>query len=187
MSQLYLTNFFVCCDCNLFRRYPPSFVEKRFGQFFNNYTSLSSFHSNVSGEQTFLVIRNQLLEIPKARQPPIDTIDPMNNEHCNTQTLQLNTTTATTTEKKPYVAKLILHYTHEKRFESMKRDMHHIYDDVFHHTPVESSKMIVGTRNRRDARNDLIRKRPNRILLQDKPGKSRQSLRSNSKVQPTCF
>ena len=69
----------------------------------------------------------------------------------------------------------------------MKRDMHHIYDDVFHHTPVEGLIMIVGTRNRRDARNDLIRKRPNRILLQNRPGKSRQSLRSNSKVQPTVF
>ena len=69
--------------------------------------------------------------------------------------------------------KLIVHYTHEKRFYSLKREIHQIYRDVFKNTPVEDLKLIVGTRNRRDARNDLIRKRPQRALLQNKQRKSK--------------
>ena len=69
--------------------------------------------------------------------------------------------------------KLIVHYTHEKRFDSLKPEMHQIYHDVFKNTPVEDVKSIVGTRNRRDARNDLVRKRPQRALLQNKQQKSK--------------
>lgn len=65
--------------------------------------------------------------------------------------------------------KMIIHYTHERRFESMKRDMHKIYDDTFKETPVADVKMIVGSRNRRDAKNDLIRKRPHQSILKNKP------------------
>ena len=67
--------------------------------------------------------------------------------------------------RKTYEDKLFIHYTHEKRFESLKRDMHKIYHDIFQNSPVDDLKLIVGTRNRRDARNDLIRTRPSRELL----------------------
>ena len=70
-----------------------------------------------------------------------------------------------------YGKKLIVHYTHEKRFHSLKREIHQIYNDVFKNSPVADVKSIVGTRNRRDARNDLIRKRPQRALLKNKPRK----------------
>jgi hypothetical protein len=56
--------------------------------------------------------------------------------------------------------KLLVHYTHEKRFESFKRDMHRLYNDTFGPTPGADAKLIVGTRNRRDSQNELIRKRP---------------------------
>ena len=79
---------------------------------------------------------------------------------------QKSRATANTTEKK-----LIVHYTHEKRFDSLKREMHRIYHDVFQNSPVADVKSIVGTRNRRDARNDLIRKRPRRALLKNEPRK----------------
>ncbi|CAF4327710.1 unnamed protein product, partial [Adineta steineri] len=41
------------------------------------------------------------------------------------------------------------------------------YDNVFKNTPAMNMKLIVGNRNRRDALNELIRKRPKRSLLQN--------------------
>ena len=96
------------------------------------------------------------------------------NVQLNGQHIGLEQINATSRAKaKTYEKKLIIHYTHEKRLESLKRDMHKIYLDVFKNTPVEDLKLIVGTRNRRDARNELIRKRPSQRLLKNKPRRSK--------------
>ena len=55
--------------------------------------------------------------------------------------------------------RLLLHYTHEKRFDSYKRDIHQIWSETFGNTPVIEVKVIVGNRNNRDARSELVRKR----------------------------
>ena len=45
--------------------------------------------------------------------------------------------------------KPILHYTHEKRLESLKREMHWIYSNVFENLSAEEMAMIVGTHSQR--------------------------------------
>ena len=45
--------------------------------------------------------------------------------------------------------------------------MHHVYQAVFQDTAASDIKMIVGNRNRRDARNELIQKRPQPFLLKN--------------------
>ena len=67
-----------------------------------------------------------------------------------------------------YENKLIIHYTHEKRFRSVKRDLHQVYDSIFHNTPAMFTKLIVGNRNRRDTRSELIRKNPNYLYYRIK-------------------
>ena len=62
-------------------------------------------------------------------------------------------------------SRLIIHYIHEQRFHSFKRDMHLIYQNIFENRRVANVKMIVGNRNRRDSRHELIHKRPKRSLL----------------------
>ena len=69
----------------------------------------------------------------------------------------------------------------------MKRDMHQIYDDVFKHSPVEDVKIIVGTRNQRDARNDLIQKRPKLSLLQIFERNSIKSMTDFSKTNSSLI
>jgi hypothetical protein len=76
-------------------------------------------------------------------------------------------------KQKNYENKLIIHYTHEKRFETFKRDMHTLHNDVFKNTDLMDAKLIVGNRNRRDFKNELIRKRPRQTLLQNKQIKSK--------------
>ncbi len=51
--------------------------------------------------------------------------------------------------------------------------MHHVYADIFQNTLAMNAKIIVGNRNRRDAKNELIRKRPTKRLLQNKPNHSK--------------
>ena len=80
-----------------------------------------------------------------------------------------------TTETKPinYGDRLFLHYTHERRFHSVKRDIHQGYEKVFQNTPAMDLTLVVGNRNRRDARTELIRKRPQQSLLKNKQRKSK--------------
>jgi len=68
---------------------------------------------------------------------------------------------------------LIIHYTHEKRFSSFKRDMHLIYDRTFLQHIGHDIKLIVGNRNRRDRTRELITKRPKRYLLTNKHSERR--------------
>ncbi|CAM4901958.1 unnamed protein product [Rotaria socialis] len=68
---------------------------------------------------------------------------------------------------KNYEEKSFLHYTHEKSFKFFKRDMHCVYEHIFKSTPTMYAKLIVGNRNRRQATNVLIRKRPTQTFLQN--------------------
>jgi hypothetical protein len=77
-----------------------------------------------------------------------------------------------TDKVKNYEHKLILHYIHEKRFQSFKHDIHKLYKDIFGDPSAMNVKIIVANRNRRSATHELIRKRPKKALLQDRPIKS---------------
>ena len=120
----------------------------------------------IDDEKQYFDIRNKLLGEPTARQSQIAlsaaTAD-MDNDQTDDQIIKEQTTT----NKKPgnYGDKFFIHYTHEQRFNTLKKDMHQIYDDVFQNTPAMYTRMVVGTRNRRDMKNELIRKR---TLLQKK-------------------
>ncbi len=51
--------------------------------------------------------------------------------------------------------------------------MHQLYEHIFNDPSVRYVKMIVGSRNRRNSTKELIHKRPNKYLLQNKPMKSK--------------
>ncbi|CAF2090113.1 unnamed protein product, partial [Rotaria magnacalcarata] len=64
--------------------------------------------------------------------------------------------------------KLIIHYTHEKRFNTRKRDLHRIFQETFANTPIIETKLIVGNRNQKSTIKELIRKLPRQELLKNK-------------------
>jgi hypothetical protein len=150
-----------------FFSYPSRFIENEFNKFFYEYKSTSPFLPFIDDEKQFNLMRHKLLGEPTSRRSQLQqssaTAD-MDNDQTDEQN---NNDTTTTTTTKHNVDKLFVHYTHEKRFEPFKRDMHHQYDDIFGHTPAMEAKLIVGTRNRRNATNELIRKRPKKTLLRD--------------------
>ncbi len=78
--------------------------------------------------------------------------------------------------------KLFVHYKHEHRFQSLKRDIHHVDEDVFQNTPAMQTKLIVGNRNRRDTQNELIRKRPKNTLLRNTMTQSKSTQNTSTSI-----
>ncbi|CAM4845533.1 unnamed protein product [Rotaria magnacalcarata] len=82
--------------------------------------------------------------------------------------------------KKPneFQDKLIIHYTHEKRFNTRKRDLHRIFQETFANTSILETKLIVGNRNQKSIMKELIRKRPRQAILKNK---AKASMMNNKK------
>ena len=55
---------------------------------------------------------------------------------------------------------LIVHYNHEQRLAGFRRDVHRLWDAAFHKTPVQNTRLIVGNRNNRNTKRELIHNRP---------------------------
>ena len=108
---------------------------------------------------------------PRQSQVAISaTTADIDNDQTDENLTELKETTTKTveTKSKTYEDKLIVHYTHEKRFTSLPRDIHRVYDNTFRNTTAMAIKLIVGNRNRHDAKKELIHKRPKRSILQSK-------------------
>ena len=63
---------------------------------------------------------------------------------------------------------LFIHYSYEKRFQSMERALHVVHEGLCSQSANGNIKLIVGTRNRRSAHHELIRKRLPPFLLKDR-------------------
>ncbi len=68
---------------------------------------------------------------------------------------------------------MFLHYIHEKGLDSLKRDIHQIYSDIFGETQTSDIRLIIGHRNSRNINSELIKKQPHRSLIKLKQISSR--------------
>ncbi len=158
----------------IFSSYPSSFIDNQFENFFSQYIGTSSFLPYIYQEHQFTLIHHKIFGEPTPRQSQVAmsaataNLDNDQTDEDVEQRVAKETTQTTETKQTSYGRKLFIHYTHEKRFRPFKRDLHQVYDNVFKGTPVMDVKLIVGNRNRRDAKNELIRKRPKPSLLQNK-------------------
>ncbi len=57
-------------------------------------------------------------------------------------------------------ASIIVHYTHENRFESTKRDIHQIWNQKFQQTPVLNTRLIIGNLNSHNITRELVHRSP---------------------------
>lgn len=90
-----------------------------------------------------------------------------NNPITSMQTTESGQIT-TTNKSATYSNKLIVHYTHEHRFCTFKRDLHQIHDNVLSSTLGFNFQLMVGNRNRPSAKKELIHKKPKCSLIQNK-------------------
>ena len=124
-------------------------------------------------EQQFRLLQHEILDQPTPEQSQAASRAALADADNDQTDITAGTTSQETVRKiqnQPinYADRLFLHYTHEKRFQPVRRNIHHVYEDVFKNTPAMDLKLIVGSRNRRNTQNELIRKRPKRSLVQCK-------------------
>ncbi|CAF1452182.1 unnamed protein product [Adineta steineri] len=157
----------------LYNGYPSSFIDQQFHKFFNEFIYATSILSFIENEQQYILLRHEILGQPTPQQSQTASRAATADVDNDATDVTAETTCRESVEKIQkksinYADRLFLHYKHEKRFQPFKRNMHQIYHNVFKNTPAMDLRLIVGNRNRRDAKNELIRKRPKRSLLQCK-------------------
>lgn len=149
--------------------YPSSFIEKPFRNFYRKYIPQTPFLPFIPNEKQFILIRTNIKQQPTPQQSNamISARRAETPNHPTNGKPIRSKETPKESEKNHdrNASKLIVHYIHERRFHLFKRDMHLIYEHIFERTPVVDVKMIVGNRNRRDSKHELIHKRPKRSLL----------------------
>ena len=57
---------------------------------------------------------------------------------------------------------LIIHYNHEQRLSKMKKNLHHLWNKLFVNTSITETRLIIGNRNNKNAKRELIHTRPPR-------------------------
>ena len=145
----------------------------------SDYLSTTSFLPLIDDEKQYFLLRNKLFHRPTAEESKSNlnyiasNCDPQQATTATTTNSSTKSSVATTAKVKKYEDKLIFHYTHEQRFHSFKRDMRKLYKDHFGDPSAMAIKLIVSNRNRRSATHELVRKRPNKSLLQNKPVRSK--------------
>lgn len=167
-------------------RYPSTFIDDQFERFFSEYIDTSSFLPYIADEHQFILAHRKILNVPTPRQSQValsaaiadmdnnqtaddhpPTLEPEDDD--TTTTVRPEAATVNTKEQRVTSDgdKLFIHYIHEKRFRSSKRQHHRVYQDVFQETPAIDVSLIVANRNRRNAKNELIHKKPKLSLLQN--------------------
>jgi hypothetical protein len=58
-----------------------------------------------------------------------------------------------------YNENTIIHYTHEKRLQHNKKDIHQIWKQLFQQTPVINTRLIIGNRNNPNLKRELLHHR----------------------------
>ncbi|CAM4838743.1 unnamed protein product, partial [Rotaria magnacalcarata] len=158
----------------LYNGYPSRYIDTNFRKFFGRSISKTTIIPFLDNENQFLTMRNNFL--PKLSikeretQHRIATVT-LNEETKDYDTKEKKTTTiAMPKQNKPNKFKnvLFLHYTHEKRLHTLKRDIHKIYSEIFQNTISMNLRLIVGHRNHRNTGHELVQKNPQPTMLKSK-------------------
>lgn len=116
-------------------------------------------------ENEYNIQRNEILAIPTAaehvraaRAAQLDYDNQSELSHDPVISLQHKLAQ----EKKKRQHSIIVHCTYEGRFCHYQSELHHIWQNNFHKTPIMFSKLIVGTRNTNNLTRELVRRAPYR-------------------------
>ena len=154
---------------SFFFRYPIRYIDTYLRKFLAEYISSASITPLIDDKNQFFTMRNTLLARPSVRELQVN--HGIANAGLSTTTNNQDEHNNTSRPKKvnKFDKTLFLHCTHEKRLDGLKRDIHKIYADTFQGSPAMDVRLIVGHRNHRNTKSELIQKRPDPALLKPKP------------------
>ena len=115
----------------------------------------------------------------------VATADLENNPTTKIRTERTDLTKDTKENSIKFGDTIVVHYSHERRFQSFQREIDQVYDKLFENTAAMNVKMIVGNKNRSDAKKELIHKRPKQSLLINQIRKSKFVLLMQ--IHTTCI
>jgi hypothetical protein len=65
-------------------------------------------------------------------------------------------------------SKLLLHYTHEQRLLTIKKDIHHIWTTIFSKTPTTETGLIIDNLNNRNNIKEMVSKRSSKTSYKNR-------------------
>ena len=64
--------------------------------------------------------------------------------------------TSTTSKKTHWDERLIIHYNHEERLATFKKNLHKLWQRTILNTPIQETRLIIGNRNNKPSKRELI-------------------------------
>lgn len=156
-----MTSFLLLKCLPVSSSYPQTFIEKQLRIVFENSILTTAIHPTLD-ESRFLLHRTKLMGTMTARQSQVDhriTLSKLDN---GMEPMIFNTNLR---KQKKLQDRILLHYTHENRLQTMKRDIHEVFRQSFIGLGIDNLRLIVGHRNSPSIQRELIRKRPPINLL----------------------
>ncbi|CAF1515433.1 unnamed protein product [Rotaria magnacalcarata] len=148
----------------LFNGYPTTYIDKQFRKIFGNYITSNSILPLINNEDKFFRLRKEHMKQPTAQHSQVEAriaqFEQNNAEVLVEERIQMESSTAKICKSNKFQDRVIIHYTHEKRFTTIKKDMHAIFEKGFQGYGIEAVKLIVGHRNSPNSERELTRKQP---------------------------
>ncbi|CAF1194177.1 unnamed protein product [Adineta ricciae] len=114
----------------------------------------------IHDENEFLLLRQQLLDETTVTQDRRAAHVTKNIDYNNIPTSTDPSIREKLLKRKERNNSILLHHAHEKRFSHYKQAFNRIWDDTFHNTPIQTTTLIVGSRNNPSISKELVRRSP---------------------------
>ena len=151
-------------DCDLLKflhsRYPPRYIHSRFAKFLCGFLAPSAVLPMIEHENDFATVRRQLLTKPTASEHQIASrLAKTMDTEANAVEVVDPLVEARLRKESKWDTQIIVHYTHEQRLSSCKRDIHQLWNDTFRGTPASHTRLIIGNRNSCNLAKQLVKRR----------------------------
>ena len=136
----------------------------------------------IESESYFQLIRSNFLNRPTATELEVAAKIAKATDHHDMGTIDASSAvSAKRKQNSKWDNNLNIHYSHEKRFETLKKDIHQLWNRIFHDTPIMNTKLIIGHKNNNSATRELIQRRPHHMpkLVYTNKSKKTSSLDTN--------
>ena len=122
---------------------------------------------SIEDENQYRRIRQQLSRIPILQQTQLFKSANLIHihKHVLNTTLDHENSKSNIIKEKKYHECLVVHYTHEEQLESHKSDIYQTLNQIFFNTPASKVRLIVGNKNSRRIRCELVGSRPLPLVL----------------------
>ncbi len=111
-------------------------------------------------ENDFAFIRNILLNKPTIREYQIASRIAKSIKVPYDETVDNPFVKARLDKPNRFDTNIIIHYTHEKRLQSIKKATHQLWNQTFAQIPVINTRLIIGNRNNRNMKRELVHRHP---------------------------